>query len=223
MKKILIVEDDIPLNVGIGKSLTSKEISVDSAFNLDEGKEKLTNSYDLIILDINLPDGNGLDLLKEIRKKEETPVIILTARDMEIDEIKGLEMGANDYITKPFSLGILKARVSNQLRGSSSSNAYNVDDFSFDFENMKFFKGNDKLEFNKIEQKLLKLFLDNKNITLSRDKILDYIWTDSGEYVYENTLSVTIKRIRDKLEANPKNPKYIKTVYGIGYFWEDKK
>lgn len=222
MKKMLLIEDDISLNKGICATLLANGIEIESAFSMEEGAEKFEkNTYDLIILDLNLPDGNGLDFLKEIRKSSEIPVIILTAKDLEIDEVLGFEMGANDYITKPFSLAILRARVNAQLNHYDDKSQYKKDLFSFDFSKMKFFVDGIEIELSKTEQKLLKYLIDNKGITLTREKILDHIWTEVGDYVYENTVSVTIKRLRDKLEENPKHPKYIKTVYGIGYYWED--
>ncbi|MFB0971585.1 MAG: response regulator transcription factor, partial [Neofamilia sp.] len=176
---------------------------------MEEGRAGFDkNTYDLVILDLNLPDGNGLDFLKEIRKSSEIPVIILTAKDLEIDEVLGFELGANDYITKPFSLAILRARVNAQLNHHEDKSKYKKDLFSFDFDKMKFFVDDKEIELSKTEQKLLKLLIDNKGITLSREKILDYIWTDGGDFVYENTVSVTIKRLRDKLEEDSKNPKH---------------
>lgn len=175
----------------------------------------------MIILDINLPDGNGLDFLKELRKISAVPVIILTANDLETDVVTGLELGADDYIVKPFSLMILRARVQARLRSGASAftDLIQIDGFCFSFSKMEYTKNGAHIELSKTEQKLLRLLLENKGQTLTRAQLIDAIWTDGAEYVDENALSVTVKRLRDKLEDTPSSPKYIKTVYGIGYTW----
>jgi DNA-binding response OmpR family regulator len=222
MKKIIIVEDDKALNNGICMALKSSELSFVSCETMKEAKEKLgQNVCDLMILDVNLPDGNGMDLLKEVKKKSRMPVILLTANDMETDIVAGLESGADDYVTKPFSLAVLRARVNARLRTKSeqTETQMRLDNFSFDFSNMKFYKGSLEIELSKTEQKLLKLLVNHPQITMERSRLIDRIWTDGADYVDENALSVTVKRLRDKLEDNPAKPQYIKTVYGIGYVW----
>ena len=207
---------------GITLALHSEEILLEQCFTISMAKNKLTNQkFDLLILDINLPDGSGLELLREVKQKSNIPIILLTANDMEMDIVTGLEMGADDYITKPFSLAVLRARVNTQLRKvqNTASNAYNIDTYKFDFDTMEFCRNSQRMELSKTEQKLLKILLDNKGTTLKRGTLVDRIWTDGLEYVDENALSVTIKRLRDKLEENPSKPKYIKTIYGIGYTW----
>lgn len=222
MKKIIIVEDDKALNNGICMALKSSELSFVSCETMKEAKEKLgQNVCDLMILDVNLPDGNGMDLLKEVKKKSRMPVILLTANDMETDIVAGLESGADDYVTKPFSLAVLRARVNARLRTKSeqTETQMRLDNFSFDFSNMKFYKGSLEIELSKTEQKLLKLLVNHPQIIMERSRLIDRIWTDGADYVDENALSVTVKRLRDKLEDNPAKPQYIKTVYGIGYVW----
>ena len=170
----------------------------------------------LVILDINLPDGSGLDLLREIKRGSSTPVILLTANDTEMDVVLGLENGADDYITKPFSLAILRARVNTQLRRQEGiTQPVRIDHYVFDFEKMLFSIDETAVELSKTEQKLLRLLVENRGATMSRDTLLTRIWPDGTEYVDENTLSVAVKRLRDKLEAS----EYIKTVYGLGYSW----
>lgn len=214
--KILIVEDDKTLNNGIALSLSSDDIL--QAFCIEEADKLLDGSIDLVILDINLPDGNGLDFCRKIRKTSKVPIIFLTANDMEIDIVTGLESGADDYITKPFSLAVLRARVNAVLRRKNETdNIFVQDSFEFDFDKMLFFADGTQIELSKTEQKLLKLLVKNKNITLSRNTLIDRVWSDSSEFVEENALSVTIKRLREKLPRAP-----IKTVYGIGYVWEKK-
>lgn len=221
--KILIIEDDISLGKGIALALSTENTDINVCKTLLEAREMLVSKdYNIIILDINLPDGNGLDFLIEIKKDYEVPVIILTANDLETDIVTGLELGADDYITKPFSLAVLRARVNTQLRKvkKDNRNIIFIDDLYFDFENMNFKKNNNEIMLSKTEQKLLKYFVNNRGVTLRRSDLVDKIWSEGSEYVDENALSVTVKRLRDKLEDNPSKPKYLKTVYGIGYVWE---
>lgn len=223
-RKILIVEDDMALSKGMVLALRNDEYEFSQAYTLSSAKEMMkVTEFDLIILDVNLPDGNGFEYLAEVREKSAVPIIMVTANDMEIDVVTGLEMGADDYITKPFSLMVLRARVNTQLRKSMvKSNVFKIDGFEFNFDTMEYKKSAQRLELSKTEQKLLRLLIDNKGNTLSRSDLVDKIWTDGAEYVDENALSVTIKRLRDKLEDTPSKPKYIKTVYGIGYSWAVK-
>ena len=166
-----------------------------------------------------------MDLLKEIRAFSRMPVILLTANDMETDIVAGLESGADDYVTKPFSLAVLRARVHTQLRRleEKQGEAIRLGTFIFDFANQKFYKGDVELDFSRTEQKLLKILAQNPGITLERAALVDRIWTACAEYVDENALSVTVRRLREKIEENPAKPQYIKTVYGIGYVWATQK
>lgn len=220
MNKILIIEDDNALAEGLARALSGEYSNVETAYNLRKAQEKINEKkYDLIILDINLPDGNGFDFLSKIRNSIGSKIILLTANDMEADVVTGLELGADDYITKPFSLAVLRARVKNQLKKiESGSKIIKIDRYNFDFENMIFLENDQKIEITKTEQKLLQCLIKNAGITLTRDKLIDYIWSDD-EYVFENALSVTVKRLRDKLHAYD----YIKTVYGIGYMWSNNE
>lgn len=220
--KILIVEDDRALNQGLVLSLKNDSYTTLSAFSIKEAREKLTdNTFDLIVLDANLPDGNGLELCQEIRRRSAVPIIFLTANDMEMDVVIGLESGGDDYITKPFSLAILRARIAALLRRSQKErqNCIKIDAFTFDFDQMVFFKGEDELTLSKTEQKLLKLLLANRGSTVTRNLLLEKVWGDSMDFVDENALSVTIRRLRSKLEDNSSKPVYIQTVYGLGYTW----
>lgn len=225
IKKILIIEDDLSLSNGIALALKDRELSFVQVQNLRQVRQAVeTDCFDLIILDLNLPDGSGLDFLKELRSSFTIPVIILTANDLETDVVTGLELGADDYITKPFSLMILRARVHARLRKENEALAKTVqiDSFLFCFDKMEYAKGGVPIELSKTEQKLLRKLVENRGKTLTRAQLVDLIWTDGAEYVDENALSVTIKRLRDKLEDTPSAPKYIKTVYGIGYTWAVK-
>lgn len=223
MEQILIVEDDTGLNQGLCRALKSEDRQVISCLNLKTAREQLScGSVSLVLLDINLPDGNGLDFLKELKAAEPArPVILLTANDTDMDIVAGLEQGADDYITKPFSLSVLRARVNTQLRkngSSGSAKTFQMERFVFDFDQMQFSVDGAAVELSKTEQKLLRLLVDNQGNAVSRSTLIDRIWTDGAEYVDENALSVTIKRLRDKLGAQD----YIQTVYGIGYTWVKK-
>lgn len=223
MKHLLLLEDDLSLSQGIGFAL--KEVQLTRCATLAQARTALeTETFDLLILDVNLPDGSGLDLLAQVRQSSQVPVILLTANDMEADIVTGLESGADDYITKPFSLAVLRARVNAQLRrgAAEQSGVLALDDFHFDFQRMEFKKNGQLVDLSKTEQKLLYLLVSNRGATLSRGTLVDRLWTDGAEYVDENALSVTVKRLRSKLEDTPSKPQYIKTVYGVGYTWAVK-
>ena len=225
MQKRLLLEDDITLGNGIRMALQSPSVQITLCRTLAQAQNAVAdNRYDLLILDVNLPDGSGLELLTEVRKTSHVPVILLTANDLEMDVVTGLESGADDYITKPFSLAILRARVNAQLRREMSvkTSCVEIDRFQFDFDRMAFRKDGEPMELSKTEQKLLRILIENRGQTLSRGMLVDRIWTDGAEFVDENALSVTVKRLRDKLEDTPSSPQYLKTVYGIGYTWAVK-
>lgn len=218
MKIITVIEDDIALNNGIALALKNADYSFRQLYKF--GDFKSDEPTDLIILDINLPDGSGFDFLKKLRQTSDTPVIILTANDLETDEVTGLELGADDYITKPFSLMVLRARIDKVLRKSyiPANNCYSDDTYSFNFDKMEFSENGTPVELSKTEQKLLKLLIQNKGQTLTREYLVDRIWADGADYVDENALSVTVNRLRKKLNAADR----IQTVYGIGYAWRVK-
>lgn len=225
MQRILLAEDDAALGQGIRLALQSPAIEIAVCRTLAQARAAAAeNRHDLLILDVNLPDGSGLELLEQVRRTSDVPVILLTANDLEMDVVTGLESGADDYITKPFSLAILRARVNAQLRRGAHGprTPVELDGFRFDFERMDFRKAGQSVELSKTEQKLLRLLIENRGQTLSRATLIDRIWTDGAEYVDENALSVTVKRLRDKLEDTPSNPQYLKTVYGMGYTWAVK-
>ena len=223
MGKILLLEDDLALGSGIRLALQDLEITL--CHTLSQARAALwADRFDLLILDVNLPDGSGLELLDQVRAVGNVPVILLTANDLETDIVTGLESGADDYITKPFSLAVLRARVNAQLRRGAGGKIarFEPEGFLFDFDRMVFRRKGQPVELSKTEQKLLRLLVENQGQTLSRATLIDRIWTDSAEYVDENALSVTVKRLRDKLEEVPSKPRYLKTVYGIGYTWAVK-
>lgn len=227
MKRILIVEDDRALGDGLCMALRNPDLELTLCRTCSAALAELEKGdFDLLLLDVNLPDGSGLDILREVRQSSATPVILLTANDLETDIVLGLESGADDYVTKPFSLAVLRARVNAQLRrpapaaqDASYQGPLELGEFSFDFDRMEFRRCGQLVDLSKTEQKLLRLLVENRGRTMSRAELVDRIWTDGAEYVDENALSVTVKRLRDKLEETPSRPRWLKTVYGLGYTW----
>lgn len=223
--EILIVEDDEKLNNGIRLALKNESYTFSQCRTLKDAREVLrTRKVALILLDVNLPDGNGIDFVREVRAKSQTPVLLITVNNMELDIVTGLEAGANDYITKPFSLMVLRARVAVWLREreEGKKSRVRIDGFDFDFDRMEFYRDRQAVELSKTEQKLLRLLCENRGATLKRSYLIDSVWQGETEFVDEHALTVAVKRLRDKLEADSKNPDYTKTVYGIGYTWAVK-
>ncbi|NJJ35520.1 response regulator transcription factor [Clostridioides difficile] len=219
---LLIIEDDINLNEGLFYAFESDGFNVFKAYTVQEGLHVFNNkNIDLIILDCNLPDGNGFDVCKLIREKSDTPIIMLTARDSEIDEVKGLEIGLDDYITKPFSLSVLKARVKVAIRKKLNNKVIYSNGIKLDQNLLRVYKNEECLELSSVEYKLLSYLIENKGQILLKEQILHYIWDSEENYVDENIVSVNIRRLRIKVEDNPSNPKYIKTAYGMGYLWNE--
>lgn len=226
-KIILLIEDDEALNKGISFALKREGYLILSSKNLTEGAHLLkNNTIDLLLLDLNLPDGDGVDFCASIQKEYNFPIIMLTARDTELDEILGLESGAYDYVTKPFSLAILKARIHTIFRiretlNQTETQFFLSNEIRLDKKHMKVWKKDIELELSITEFKLLLLFLENKNQVLLKEYILDVIWDSQGNFVDENTLPVNIRRLRLKLETDPSNPRYLKTIHGMGYIWNE--
>lgn len=220
-EQILIVEDDSELNRGLCTAFKNDGKNVVSVSSIKAAREQIDlMKPSLMLLDINLPDGSGLDLLRDIKSRSsDLPVIMLTANDTDEDVVRGLELGADDYITKPFSLAVLRARVNTRLRsarGKTEEQSFEIDGYSFDFSKMIFAKGDVTFELSKTEQKILRILVSNRGRTVKRSELIDKVWTDGSEYVDENALSVSVKRLRDKLGAKDN----IKTVYGLGYCWQ---
>ncbi len=215
------MEDDKGLREGMALALKREEFSFTLCGTLGEAEKLLMGNQDfaLILLDLNLPDGSGYEFLKKIKSRSSVPVIIVTANDMELDEVRGLELGAEDYIVKPFSLMVLRARIDKALKnlGKDERKVYQFGDLSFSFADMKFFRGKEEIILSRTEQRLLWLLVENRNIVLTRDQLLDRIWTDGGEYVDENALSVAVGRLRAKLHESSDG--HLQTVYGKGYVW----
>lgn len=221
MQTILIVEDDTMMNSGLCYNLQLDEYKVVSAQNAAEAIERVkSNKFDLVVLDINLPDRNGFDLCKKIKLVQDIPVIFLTARDLESDVMKGFELGADDYITKPFSINIFRKKVSAILRRCGSqknTSVYSDGNLTIDFDKLTVTVQGKSTVLTPTESKLLKLFISNANSVLTRQILLDKLWDCEGNFVDEHALTVYINRLRAKIENCER--KYIKTVYGMGYMW----
>lgn len=223
--KILIVEDDRGLNRGIALALKEETVEFLSALTLAQAQEIWkNNAVDMVLLDVNLPDGSGYELLKEIRRASQIPVLMLTANDLEIDEVTGFRLGADDYITKPFSLMVLRARVERMRFRIRQTESYGHEDerFQFFYDEMRYLADGQEIVLSKTEQKLLKLFTEHIGQTLTREQLIDTLWTGDRKYVDENALSVTVNRLRRKLEGKGRECP-IQTVYGLGYVWEKRE
>ena len=218
MSTILIIEDDELINNGINFSLCKEGYNVISAYTLEEGKMQLEKEHiDLLLLDINLPDGNGFEFVKN--NKLNTKIVFLTANDTEEDMVKGYEMGCEDYIPKPFSIKVLKHKINIILKRSSSNikNIFTYKDLSINYDTMTVFMNNDKINLTATEYKFLELLSKNNGHVVSKEILLQKIWDIKGNYVDDNALSVNVRRIRKKIEKDPKNPEYIVNVFGVGY------
>lgn len=221
MLKILVVEDDGGLNRGIVFALSQEGYAVLSARTIREGEQLFKRENpNAVLLDLNLPDGDGIDLCRRIRKVSEVPVLMLTARDMEVDEIMGLKSGADDYITKPFSISVLKIRLEKLLRRrqgkGESSPVLTSGAICLNPASLRVYQGERELELSMTEFRLLQYFLENKNQVLLKEQILQKIWDMDGNFVEENTLSVNISRLRKKIGGD-----HIRTIHGMGYLWEE--
>jgi Response regulators consisting of a CheY-like receiver domain and a winged-helix DNA-binding domain len=220
--KILIVEDDRTIAMGLEYSLQQEGYTVILCHNVETGKKSFyEHKFDLCILDLTLPDGSGYDLCKLAREKWDIPVIILTACDEEVNVVMGLELGADDYITKPFRIRELTARIKTVLRryqkDNSTKNIIDLGSIRINTLDAKIYKNGSEIMLTALEYRLLLIFANNEGQVLSRNQLLEGIWDVAGDFVNDNTLTVYIKRLRDKLEEDPQNPSIIKTVRGLGY------
>ena len=218
--KIAMIEDDSTISFAVSTFMKRYNVEVVVFDSLEATKQIDLKDYNLIILDVNLPDGSGFDYLKWLREFSGIPVIMLTVKNEDEYVLKGFENGADEYITKPFSLPVLKARIDNLFRRKGMSNNEIVfNELNLNLSSMTAKLNNDNLELNRQEFAVLELFLENKNVNLIRERIIDTVWEYDLYEVNDNTLTVTIKRLRNKLKDYGK---YIKTVRGIGYIWEDR-
>ena len=210
--KILLVEDNKSIIKGLEYAFAQNGYSCEYCLSLDEAVRKAPFNYDVAELDIMLPDGNGFDLFKKIRRYSDLPVIFLTAVDDEDSVVNGLELGADDYITKPFSTRELIARIKRVANKNSKKNIITVSGVTLDLDKSAVFENGKQLELTALEYKLLSLLMQNAGKVVTRELIFEKIWDVSGNFVNDNTLTVYIKRIRKKLDAD-----IIKTVKGMGY------
>lgn len=219
----MVVEDDRALNEGIVFALRREGYLTNSAYSLQEAREKLGERMHLVLLDINLPDGDGREFLGSVLAGQPAPVLLLTARDTEEDMLQGFRAGCDDYITKPFSMPVLLMKIAAVLKRSEgvSRQIYTNGELLYDFENKTLTRRGEAVELTALECRLMELFLHNRGIVLTRERILDRIWDADERFVESRTLNVTIRRLRMKVEENPEEPIYIKTVFGLGYKWED--
>lgn len=221
MTEILIIEDDETIRMGLKYYLENESFKVLETGLINSGLDilKQNDNINVILLDINLPDGNGFDLFHEFKKIKDVPIIFLTANDFEVSVIRGLDMGADDYITKPFRTLELISRIKNILRRNNKidSNIIKIKDITIDLKQAKVLKNGSDTMLTALEYKVLLTLALNPNQVFTREKILADIWDVNEAYVNDNTLTVYIKRIREKIEDDPLNPQIIITVRGLGY------
>lgn len=222
MKCFLIVEDDENLSRGIAFAFERDGYQILSANTIAKAKSLLKlYKADLMILDLGLPDGDGITFCKEIRSGSTMPIIMLTARDLETDQVSGLLAGADDYVIKPFSLSVLRARAEALLRRTETSADSVIQDgiYRLNTNLCKFYREKEEIAISTTEYRLLSYLMANSGQVLSKEQILSALWDNDGNFVDENTVSVNISRLRSKIEVDPKHPKVIKTIHGIGYVW----
>lgn len=224
MDKILLLEDDLSLISGLSFALKRQGYDLDIARTIKEAQAYWqSEKYNLLVLDVSLPDGSGFDFCKEIRKTSKVPIIFLTALDDEMNTIMGLDIGGDDYIAKPFKLGVFVSRINALLRRTKD---FNEDDtvlcsngIQVNLLQGQVFKGSELLELTAGEYKLLCFFMQNPNVVLTKEQILDKLWDCEGNFIDNSTLTVYIRRLRMKVEDNPSEPQMLVTVRGMGYKW----
>ncbi|ADZ85722.1 response regulator transcription factor [Cellulosilyticum lentocellum] len=220
--KILVVEDDLSIAMGIEYSLGQEGYEVKVCGNVAEGKAYIENEVvDLCLLDLTLPDGSGYELCKVAKENRDIPVIFLTACDDEVNVVMGLDMGADDYVTKPFRIRELISRIKSVLRRHNKTDStkaiFNYNNIRINTLEAKVYKNNKEVQLTALEYRLLLTFITHEGQALSRNQLLEGIWDIAGDFVNDNTVTVYIKRLRDKLEDDPGNPTFITTIRGIGY------
>lgn len=224
---IFLLEDDEAIGIGLTYSLKNEGYEVTLAKTVSEGIRTISeNAFSLYILDLTLPDGNGYDVCKKIKEKGDMPVIFLTAYDDEVNVVMGFDLGADDYIAKPFRVKELLVRIKSVLRRyhkDSADGIFRIKNMTVNTNEAKVYIGGKEVILTAMEYRLLLILLNNRGNVLSRNQLLEYIWDVDGDFVEDNTLTVYIKRLRDKIEEDPTNPEYIKTVRGLGYKIENDK
>lgn len=224
---LFVLEDDEAIGIGLSYSLENEGYNVTLAKTCKMAKEIISNrTFDLYILDINLPDGNGYDICKQIKGSGDYPVIFLTAFDDEINVVAGFDLGADDYISKPFRVRELMARIKSVLRRyskDSTDGIINIGNLKINTQEAKVSKNGEDIILTAMEYRLLLTMINNRGSILTRNSLLEEIWDVEGDFVNDNTLTVYIKRLRNKIENDPASPDIIKTVRGLGYRIENEK
>lgn len=224
MNRILLVEDDLSLIAGLEFSLNKNGFQVEIARTVKEALSRYEKQkYDLLLLDLTLPDGSGFDICQRVRQTSAVPIIFLTAADEEVNIVMGLDIGGDDYITKPFKLNELVSRIQALLRRARLTNREPTElksnDLTVRLLESRVWKGKQEIELPAAEYRLLCLLMKNPNQVLTRETLLDRLWDHNGNFVDDNTLSVYVRRLRSKIENDPENPKFLLTVRGLGYRW----
>lgn len=227
MQKVLLVEDDEQLAIGIEYTLKTENFKVIRANSLEQSKKKFNeiDGLDLILLDMTLPDGTGYDFCRYVRERSKTPIIFLTAIDEEVNVVLAFDLGADDYVTKPIRIREFISRIKAVLRRSEKYDDRTVrikrcGDLILDISKARLYKNGQEVLLTSVEYKILLYFIKNPNVVITRDAISESLWEGGGEYIEANTLTVYIRRIREKIEDYPSEPRYIKTVRGLGYMWD---
>ena len=224
MINILMIEDDSTIAFGVKYALEQEGFYIDICNDLESGRNSLNEkTFDIILLDVMLPDGNGYDFCKEIRKSKNIPIIFLTACDEEINIVMGLDIGGDDYMTKPFRVRELISRIKAVVRRNKGEDkgkkVLRYGDLSVHTLEARVFKGGEEIFLTSAEYKLMLILIQNANIVLSRNQILEKLWDVTYDFINDNTLTVYIKRLREKIEIDASNPKHIITIRGMGYKW----
>lgn len=223
MKYILLLEDDDSVNRGISFTLEKEGYQVFACKNIREAQQVFQEeNIELLICDITLPDGSGLDFVRSVRKVSGIHIIFLTALDQEMDQVMGYEAGADDYITKPFSLSVLSLKVGAYFKKQQGNGQNRIESGSIRFEmrEMRLFAGEEEVFLTKNEWRMLQMFLEHPRQVLSKNQLLEQLFDADGNFVDENTIAVNIRRLREKIEPDPSSPEYIKNIRGIGYIWD---
>ena len=229
MSKILLLEDDVSLVDGLKYSLKKNGFDVTVVRTVEEATASLPaiSEYDLLLLDVTLPDGTGFEVCEKVRRQNtQIPIIFLTASDEEVNIIRGLDLGGDDYITKPFMLGELCSRIRVQLRRSGigsqeRTTSLQCGDITIDLLGSRALLNGKALDLTNAEYRLLCLLVKNEGLIMTREKILDELWDNNSDFVDDNTLSVYVRRLREKIEINPSQPEHLITVRGFGYQWKE--
>lgn len=228
--KILIIEDDRSISDMVKNYLTKEGFNIDTAYDGEEGITKfLKGNYDLVVLDLMMPKLDGMETMKIIREKSSVPILIMSAKDTDVDKAIGLGLGADDYIAKPFSMIEISARIKASIRratkyssttNNEESNIAKLGELTINFENFLVTKNGEAIQLTSKEFEILKLFIKNPNRVFTKAQIYSFVWNDDY-FGDENVINVHMRRLREKIEDDPSKPKYIKTLWGIGYKLEE--